>query len=594
MKQRSSIFSKSIAAKFMLMNTLICMVFILIAVVTVLSFDHIDDLLTKNATDEINRAIHNAQTGRDLGRIVSDTTLLESRFFGKKDLLEAEGKRLIEKITALETRTSDPRLKKSLGVYRRKLQRVLEQCAVVNGLYREIQSIQQQLTTFLASLEEIISNKMVAQVLQGEDITVIEQLGIIVAGYRETLFQINIRFLELDLAYFESPTTKQENPVFPLLDYLFLRLRPLSASEPEIAEYGLRIMADVMNYRKAVSRFHQVACELRTRLDEVYLEKEGILFLMGEMDSRFAETTAYIRGSITKSIGNSSRFIIILSGAVILLLGIVTFSFVASNIRKPMAAILRGIEAIGSGDLDAKIRLSRRDEWRIIEKALNNMASDRKHDEEQIRSSLKEKEILLGEIHHRVKNNMQIISSLLKLQSSKINDEKQVDIFKNAENRIRTMSLIHETLYQSKDFANVDFNGYVKSISNYLLRSYIVISGAIKLNLEIEDITLGLDHAIPCGLIINELVSNSLKHAFPKGREGEIKIALRTINDHEVELTVSDDGVGIPREIDMGNPETLGLELVQILAENQLDGTLELERDGGTEFRIRFGKIQPL
>ena len=550
--------------------------------------------MTKNATDEINHAIHNAQAGRDLGRIVSDTTLLESRFFGKKDLLEAEGKRLIEKITALETRTSDPRLKKSLGVYRRKLQRVLEQCTEVNGLYREIQSVQQQLTTFLASLEEIISNKMVAQVLQGEDITVIEQLGIIVAGYRETLFQINIRFLELDLAYFESPTTKQENPVFPLMDYLFLRLRPLSASEPEIAEYGLRIMADVMNYRKAVSRFHQVACELRTRLDEVYLEKEGILFLMGEMDSRFAETTEYIRGSITESIGNSSRFIIILSGAVILLLGIVTFTFVASNIRKPMAAILRGIEAIGSGDLDAKIRLSRRDEWRIIEKALNNMASDRKHDEEQIRSSLKEKEILLGEIHHRVKNNMQIISSLLKLQSSKINDEKQVDIFKNAENRIRTMSLIHETLYQSKDFANVDFNGYVKSISNYLLRSYIVTSGAIKLNLEIEDITLGLDHAIPCGLIINELVSNSLKHAFPKGREGEIKIALRTINDHEVELTVSDDGVGIPREIDMGNPETLGLELVQILAENQLDGTLELERDGGTEFRIRFGKIQPL
>ena len=594
MKQRSSIFSKSIAAKFMRMNTLICMVFILIAVVTVLSFDHIDDLLTKNATDEINRAIHNAQTGRDLGRIVSDTTLLESRFFGKEDLLETEENRLIEKITALETGTSDSGLKKSLGGYRRKLQRVLEQCAVVNGLYREIQSVQQQLTTFLASLEEIISNKMVAQVLQGEDITVIEQLGVIVAGYRETLFQINIRFLELDLAYFESPTTKQENPVFPLMDYLFLRLRPLSASEPEIAEYGLRIMADVMNYKGAVSRFHQVACELRTRLDEVYLEKEGILFLMGEMDSRFAETTEHIRGSITEAIGNSGRFIIILSGAVIMLLGIVTFSFVASNIRKPMAAILRGIEAIGSGDLDAKIRLGRRDEWRIIEKALNNMALDRKHDEEQIKSSLKEKEILLSEIHHRVKNNMQIISSLLKLQSAKIKDEQHVDIFKNAENRIRSMSLIHETLYQSKDFANVDFNGYVKSISNYLLRSYIVTSGAIKLNLEIEDITLGLDHSIPCGLIINELVSNSLKHAFPKGREGEIKIALRTINDHEVELTVSDDGVGIPREIDMGNPETLGLELVQILAENQLDGTLELERDGGTEFRIRFGKIQPL
>ena len=216
--------------------------------------------------------------------------------------------------------------------------------------------------------------------------------------------------------------------------------------------------------------------------------------------------------------------------------------------------------------------------------------TERKQVEEQMKQNLKEKEVLLSEIHHRVKNNMQVISSLLKLQSAKIEDKKYVDLFKDSENRIRSMALIHEKLYQTKDFANIDFSDYVKAVSCHIVTSYRVNPGNIKLKREIEDFPLELDHAIPCGLIINELVSNSLKHAFPKGREGEIKIALRTINDHEVELTVSDDGVGIPREIDMGNPETLGLELVQILAENQLDGTLEFERDGGTEFRIRFKK----
>ena len=213
---------------------------------------------------------------------------------------------------------------------------------------------------------------------------------------------------------------------------------------------------------------------------------------------------------------------------------------------------------------------------------------DRKQAEEQIKQNLKEKEILLSEIHHRVKNNMQVISSLLKLQSAKIEDKKYVDLFKDSENRIRSMSLIHEKLYQSKDFANVDFNGYVKSIANDLIRSYAVAPDKIRLNTKIEDVSLGLDNAIPCGLIINELISNSLKYAFPKDREGEINIVLRAINSHEIELTVSDDGIGIPAEMDIRETESLGLQLVQLLAENQLDGKIEVDRDGGTAFRIRF------
>ena len=189
-----------------------------------------------------------------------------------------------------------------------------------------------------------------------------------------------------------------------------------------------------------------------------------------------------------------------------------------------------------------------------------------KQAEEKIMASLKEKEVLLSEIHHRVKNNMQVIISLLRLQAGKIKDKHHADMFKGAENRIRSMALIHETLYQTKDFANVNFNDYVKSISNHLFRSYGVAPDKVSLKMEIDNVSLGLDNAIPCGLIINELISNALKYAFPEDGIGEIKITLQSINDDQIELTVSDNGIGIPAEIDMEKTESLGLQLVNIIA----------------------------
>jgi two-component sensor histidine kinase len=183
---------------------------------------------------------------------------------------------------------------------------------------------------------------------------------------------------------------------------------------------------------------------------------------------------------------------------------------------------------------------------------------------------------------------MQVISSLLSLQSAKIEDKKYADIFKKSRDRIKSMALIHEILYQSKDFSNFDFNGYVKTVVNYLFRIYGVDPEKMRLKREIEVLPLAFDHAIPCGLIINELVSNSLKYAFPNTSEGEIKIALRSINDYEVELTVSDNGVGMPEEVEPDKTESMGLQLIHILAENQLEGTLALNREGGTAFSIRF------
>jgi two-component sensor histidine kinase len=217
--------------------------------------------------------------------------------------------------------------------------------------------------------------------------------------------------------------------------------------------------------------------------------------------------------------------------------------------------------------------------------ALQAEIAERKRIEAQIQSSLQEKEVLLKEIHHRVKNNLQIISSLLSLQSEKINSENPAKTFRESQDRIRSMALIHEKLYQSKDISRIDFAEYTRSLTAYLFRSYVTGPG-IGIAIDILDVSLGIDKAIPCGLIINELVSNSLKYAFPDGRSGEVRISLAR-GDSDYTLTVSDNGVGLAADLDFRNTSSLGLQLVNTLV-CQLEGTIELNSSHGTVFRITF------
>jgi PAS domain S-box-containing protein len=216
---------------------------------------------------------------------------------------------------------------------------------------------------------------------------------------------------------------------------------------------------------------------------------------------------------------------------------------------------------------------------------------ERKRAEEQIKRDMKEKEVLIKEIHHRVKNNMQVISSILNLHSKHIEDEQALKIFRNGQSRIRSMALVHEKMYESEDLANIDFAEYIRSTTSYLF-SLHRISEAIGWNIDIKDIFLDINTAIPCGLIINELVSNALKYAFPDGREGEIRIGLALDKDGKFTLTVEDNGIGFPKDTDFRKTKSLGMQLVIMLAE-QIGGTIELERKEGTAFTIRFEKPQP-
>jgi PAS domain S-box-containing protein len=234
--------------------------------------------------------------------------------------------------------------------------------------------------------------------------------------------------------------------------------------------------------------------------------------------------------------------------------------------------------------------------------------TERKRTEEQIKASLKEKDALLKEIHHRVKNNMQVISSLLSLQSKQIEDKQSLEMFRDSQNRVKSMALIHEKLYRSKDLARIDFAEYVQSLTSHLFNSY-GINRAIKLETNIKDVLLDINTAIPCGLIINELVSNSLKHAFPNGNEGpskterqvnKISITINSDKEDKYTLIVSDNGVGFPKDLAsrIQDTNTLGLKLVNTLVE-QLDGSIELgnslpsdsrRENGGTVFKITFKK----
>jgi PAS domain S-box-containing protein len=212
--------------------------------------------------------------------------------------------------------------------------------------------------------------------------------------------------------------------------------------------------------------------------------------------------------------------------------------------------------------------------------------TERKEIDRKIRDSLKEKEVLLQEVHHRVKNNLQVISSILNLQSSYVNDPKTLEILRESQQRIKSMSFIHETIYRTADFSRLEFMDYIKTIASNLIQSYRTAATRVDFIPDMQSVGLNLDQAIPCGLIINELVSNALKYAFKGRKKGTLTVVLKEENN-DVILAVKDDGVGLPKDFAFEKNNSLGIQLVYALLE-QIDATMRVDQSNGTEFFIRF------
>jgi PAS domain S-box-containing protein len=211
--------------------------------------------------------------------------------------------------------------------------------------------------------------------------------------------------------------------------------------------------------------------------------------------------------------------------------------------------------------------------------------TERKKADMKVKKSLEEKEVLLREVHHRVKNNLQIIASLLRLQEFTVDEEEVVDVLKESEGRVKSMAMVHENLYQSPTFSDINIKRYIEKLVSDILNTHGIPIESIKTDLIIEDVHLNIDTAIPLGLIVNELVTNSVKYAFPE-KEGTITIRLKSLPE-KFELKIVDDGIGLPKNLDIEKTETLGLKLVNSLV-NQIDGVMELDRTHGTEFKISF------
>lgn len=220
-------------------------------------------------------------------------------------------------------------------------------------------------------------------------------------------------------------------------------------------------------------------------------------------------------------------------------------------------------------------------------RALRAENEARKQAEEQAQQALAENEALVKEIHHRVKNNLQIISSLIDLQMRKIEDPKAVEAFEDNRNRIFALALIHENLHENKELAHIDFSTYTKALVQMLNDAYDGEEQGIVLTLELEQINIGIDAAVPCGLIVNEIASNAFKHAFAKGQSGTIGLKLSRDEAGETRLDLWDNGVGLSAEKNLDRPDTLGLRLIKTLT-GQLGGKIELDNQGGTRFELRF------
>jgi PAS domain S-box-containing protein len=235
-----------------------------------------------------------------------------------------------------------------------------------------------------------------------------------------------------------------------------------------------------------------------------------------------------------------------------------------------------------------KLVVERTTEISRANELLQQEINDRKLTEEQLIASLAEKDVLLKEIHHRVKNNLQIISSLLDLQAQYIQDQQVLQAFQDSQIRIKAMARVHEQLYQSDDLVRVDFTRYIQNSASSLFSAYGGRSKGISFRSQVEDVSVPIDTAIPLALIASELIANGLKHGFPHPqKDGEILVKLWPGENNSYNLLVSDNGVGLPLECDWQNPSTLGLKLVNLLT-RQLGGQVELDRSKGTTFHITF------
>ncbi len=372
-----SIFSNlRISTKLFLLNLMIVAAFILVAGIIIFSFAIIRNKVTEVANKDMRIVTENSQIARILSKAFSDIELLSHAFYGKNGYLQSEGTRLAGIVKDIEESSTDPDLKKSLLSLSKQFDAFLSQCAVVNTVLRDRESIDRETHIELTRLEDLIAELFVKSTLEGEDTSFVEQLLTLVVGYRESLLQIGKVFAELGQEHYSLPLDGKTSPLITLFDDLILRLQTITASIPEVRRHGEKIVNNVEKYKQAVFSFYKVMQAFGLRMTNLNQSKISTMSAMATIDNKISDTTLQVADSIEKIIIYSGAAVILLSFMVIISLGVVTTYLIRSNIKNPMKKILKGVESFSKKSFETQIELNRSDEWGAIEKSLNKMANE--------------------------------------------------------------------------------------------------------------------------------------------------------------------------------------------------------------------------
>ena len=372
-----SIFSNlRISTKLFLLNLMIVAAFIVVAGIIVFSFTIIRNKVTEVANRDMRIVTANSQTARMLSKAFSDIELLGHTFYGKNVYLQSEGSRLAGIVKHIEESSTDPDLKKPLLSLSKQFDAFLSQCAVVNTVFQDRESIDRETEIELTRLEDLIAELLVKSTLAGKDTSFVEQLLTLVVGYRESLLQIGKVFAELRPAHYSLPLDGKTSPLIALFDDLLLRLQTITASIPEVRRHGEKIANNVLRYKQAVFRFYKAMEAFGLRMTKLNQSKISTMSAMAIIDKKISLTTLQAADNIEKIIIYSGAAVLLLSIIVIISLSAATTYLIRSNIKNPMKKILKGVELFSKKSFETQIELNRRDEWGAIEKSLNKMANE--------------------------------------------------------------------------------------------------------------------------------------------------------------------------------------------------------------------------
>jgi PAS domain S-box-containing protein len=402
MKRKLAHHHRGIVWKLVLVNVLIILAFAAIALSVAFSFKNIGSFSRVIINKDVDEVIRNAELGRDLSAVFAESDLFISTFMNRDGDIRGRADRILSRVSSLEGIGTTPKLKGAIGNFTRQVEVLFRECVVARGHCEELDALEKEMGNELSGVERAISGKMISRSQEGKDVSMLEQLSMLLLGYRESLLKISILHVSLTSKHPEAIDAGEEERILSLLRDLKLRLKTLAASEPFAAAYGVRLLRDVQAYETAANSFLGSMGRIREQLQAVKTSKGVLISAMKEADRNVSETAGAMKEKITGLMSTSGTFIVVTCGTIILCLILATLYFSYRDIKRPMEMIRRGIGAIREGDLDSRIDMKRNDEWGDIEDAMNMMADDLRRTYDELQGKNLELEITQADLENKL------------------------------------------------------------------------------------------------------------------------------------------------------------------------------------------------